>query len=730
MTVTVYAPGLTVEVFDKPGEPPPPPPVALPPVVTKTIDLAKFISVAGWIGGAGRYERFQKMTVAVPDANGRAKVNAFGMDMVGGGLQIFWDGVKVVNIGGAWRRPVGADGLPLPAQRGPLPLSLVFETPDGVRSVVATADADPLASNLWFDVDLTTVAEGWYKATVTGCEADGWSVADGAVYVLKGATAAPHALCPSITASYECIHPPVAGNYVHQFAWVPTAHAPNYLALPERTYPPVTSLTREKLVSLEVGPSRLTDIHRPVCSAEGIWSCFHTQHYNFSDFERARPSQPVLDGRRGVATLAGLMHIEWGTAVVPTPPFNGPVDNAYFTDTWRFGKILMGGYRGEDRGKVITLAGYRHKSPPPYRARFDDPYQSVTTHNLELVGDWSAIPPARHGFRRLWGVAWDSRAFVIDTAAPPIPAEKDLQPHATWLDHTGDVMAAGIRVFLPDMGGNRICKLQFDPLSHATPPAVTEFVTNLSDVFDVIECGKGSGIIAASVRGQSRIVFVSMDDGTIVAEFPTPTPEGVAFQDGVLYYGSIVAKNIKKRPVTINGDVVTLGPEVVAVALQTPWQIDGNSGYVKFALSDGTFGVRGMIGVVSWTNQYNGLPILFLPGENVTTAINWAAASTPWAILKGPPSAPEGARSYQSCVGFGPGRMFAGTVQESLVQFSSVLPADAATPDVTAGYREWMARGLHLTHGFHGWGYGLPPPWGVSPAIDSYLTAYGHLKAA
>jgi hypothetical protein len=715
-TISIAAGQWVAVAFAKVVVPPPIPSV----VVTKTLNPSKMISVAGWIPGADRYYRGQDLTVLRPDANGRAKVRIFGFDQAAGGLVMWWDGVRAVLNAArtAWIRPLGADGQPLPAQRPPMALTLHFETPQGVRSIAATAATDPLAIELFFDVDCAPIADGWYKATVTGCEGDGWSVADYGVYVLKGATAQPHTLCPSVTTSYEFVHPAVAGSYLHQFAWVPAMHAPNYVAFPLRTYPPVAlPIKREKLVMLEVGANRLADIHRPVQSAEGIWTTFHTQHYMFSDFERALPSQPLLDGRRGIGTTAGLMHIEWGTAVVPSPPFNGPVGNLYFTDTWRFGKVLMGDYRGEDRGRVITLCGYRHKAPPAYRAPLG--------HNLELVGNWDAIPPARHGFRRLWGIAWDSRAFVSDTNAPTIPAEKDLHPHATWANHDGATMTAGIRVFLPDMGGNRICKLQFDPQSHATPPVVTEFVVGLSEVFDCIELGKGSGILAATVRKQNRVVFICMDDGRIVAEFATPGPEGIAYQDGVLYYGSLAASNIKKRDASSVGDIVTLGAESVAVTLTRPNQINDNSNYVKIALSDGSLFPRGSIAKVCWSNIHSGLPMIWGPDG---VGIDWLGLTSPWSKVKGPPSMYEGSRGYQTAVGFGPGRMFASTVQESLVQFSAALPTDADTPNVAAGYKKYMARGFHLTRGFHGWHYGEGIPWDVDPDIDAFLAAYGHSR--
>jgi hypothetical protein len=121
--------------------------------------------------------------------------------------------------------------------------------------------------------------------------------------------------------------------------------------------------------------------------------------------------------------------------------------------------------------------------------------------------------------------------------------------------------------------------------------------------------------------------------------------------------------------------------------------------------------------------------------HGIMQGIPWTNTSTPWVKVKGPPLAypmrtPENARGYQTAIGFGPGRMFCSTVQESLIQFSAALPTDADTPNVAAGYQEWTAQGFHLTHGFHGWHYGNGVPWGISANIDAFLEAYGHVKPA
>ena len=46
-----------------------------------------------------------------------------------------------------------------------------------------------------------------------------------------------------------------------------------------------------------------------------------------------------------------------------------------------------------------------------------------------------------------------------------------------------------------------------------------------------------------------------------------------------------------------------------------------------------------------------------------------------------------------------------------------------------SGQRDYMERGMQLTHGPAGWGYyGLPLPWGVSADIDLFLQAQGHVR--
>ena len=74
------------------------------------------------------------------------------------------------------------------------------------------------------------------------------------------------------------------------------------------------------------------------------------------------------------------------------------------------------------------------------------------------------------------------------------------------------------------------------------------------------------------------------------------------------------------------------------------------------------------------------------------------------------------------------GRLYCGSSQEGLVQISKALPTDPAPDYKTfrAGQSAYIARGLNVLHGNHGYGYfGLPLPFGQLPEIDHYLSWNG-----
>ena len=653
-------------------------------VTSKTINPARAISVGGYLWEPNRYERNQDLTVLRPDANGRARVRAFPIDLTAGGGRIPWGAA--------------------------IPLTLTF---DGRPVAVATTATTN--QPLDFDVLLSNITEGWYMADVTGAPAP-WSTLPYGVYVLKGAEALPHTHMPSVTSSYELTGHSGANVNLHQSCMVPAIWKPRAVPLIQRTtYPNVTQMRRDKWVCERLSPVKPIDTHTPVVNHEGIWSTANTQAYHWADFQSRYPLWPLLDGPRGVGTITSPTHIELGTAFIPSR--GGWIDNIYFTDCWRFAKRRR-------NGDVVTLAGYRHRQPPPYR-RTGDPWSPANLEGLELVGDWSAIPPERHGFRELWGIAWDTRSLAVDETAPMIvePAGP-LAPHFT-----------GPVVFLADMLNSRVCKLKFasrqdgipDHLIRDTPPKVTEFWRG-GETWDCVECGAGSGVLAVSVRLENRVVFLSMDSGQIIAEFSTPAPEGLFWQDGSLYYGSATTDLIRQRDVTISGMTVSFGTDAIEVDLR-PYAGDTNIKYIKFALSDGTFGPRGMVALVNWSNTHYGYPRLFIGGQHV----NWhdSVYVTDLVGPVWPGTNGEHGCVYTTGVGIARGRLICGNTHHGLLQLSAATLADVKVPPaVAAGLREYWARGYHLIHGYNGYGHDIAPlPWGESANMDAYLAAHGHMRS-
>jgi len=503
-----------------------------------------------------------------------------------------------------------------------------------------------------------------------------------------------------VIGSYGLLHPYKASSTEsptprHMSAMVPAVYSPVTQPIALRECPEfATEPRRDQLVQTQLAICRQDDKYRTVTKGGTLLNTANRQDYFYSDMSEPRPRFQMLDGPRGRGTVVCPTHMEVGGA---TPPGMGFVGNVYFCEPRRFGKIRAS-------GEVVTLAGERHRAPPSY---WDDAVQ-----NVDLVGDWSQMPANRpHYFKKLWGMTWNSFTFRTDTTAPPNPAERNLQPHIT-----------GVEAFLADSLNDRVAKLKFDKDSHLVPPIVTEFFLG-RECWDVVELGFESQLLAISVRQENRIVVVDMA-GVVVEQFGATLPEGLYYlpdsttpRDGWLYYGSKATKSVRKRH-------MTTGQDLLAANLTTA--IDTNSMYVKIAVSDGTFGPRGMIGVVTWSNNRYGYPALYRANGSEIDGWLWAGTARPGRQWVGSADPPPG---YTSAIGFGFGRMVFGTVHEGAIQLSKALPTDAPMSAMYfTGQREWYDRGYQLTHGHRGFGqYGLPQPWGVSNPIDAFLIGNGHV---
>ena len=566
--------------------------------------------------------------------------------------------------------------------------------PFGIATTLTlTLDGTPVAStavkatdtSVTFNVDINAVTENWYRASITGLD-DSWSVLDYGVYVLKGAVAKPHSVMPVITASHELV---AEGDGRYQQAWVPTKFEPVTVPYPARTFPPFSTLpTRKNLVMTSLAVPRPDDLYRPAITKEGVWTTANQQNYFFSTFEQANPILPMLDGPRGRGSIIAPVHLEVGTAA-PNGVLRG---NVYFIESWRIGKVTPD-------GTVVTLAGHRHKDMASY---FADPTSA------ELVGDWSSIPAERRGFAQPWGMAWDARTLGINETAAPIPTEGNEKPHIF-----------GPTLYVSDTYRNRVVKIQYSATAHGVPPKVTEFATGLNEPWDVVAVGVK---LYVSDRKNHAIKVFDMDTGALVKSIPVLQPEGLALMDGWLYYGSLLTKSIRKINLATGENVLIADPTVAAAKFS--YHIDDNSRYMKIAVSDGSFGPRGMVAYTTWSNRNFGYPNLI---DGTTGAaidfINVKGGET----FRG--TNPLGLASYSTAVGIGAGRMLFGTAEEGLHVVSQALPTDPVIDmkKYTAGMDQWQAKGYNLTHGPAGYGYyGLPMPWGDTPEIDYFLKANLH----
>jgi hypothetical protein len=556
-------------------------------------------------------------------------------------------------------------------------------TLDGMA--VATAAVTAADVTVTFNVDISGIAEGWYMASVTGLDGS-WSVLDYGVYVLKGAVAQPRAWMPVTTASHELIFE-AGGRY--QQAWVPTKYEPVTVPYPSREFSDLSTVPmRKDVVITSLAVPRPGDLKRPALTKEGVWTTANRENYFYFDFEQPKPILPMLDGPRGRGSIIAPTHLEVGSAA-PGGALRG---NVYFIESWRIGKVTPD-------GTVVTLAGYRHKDIASYWA---DPTSA------ELVGDWSSIPPERRGFAQPWGMAWDARTLVINEQAAPIPSENNEKPHVL-----------GPALYISDTYRNRVVKLEYSATAHGVPPKVTEFVTGLNQPWDVIAVGTQ---LYVSDRMNNAIRVFDMDTAALVKSIPVVQPEGMALLDGWLYYASVKSKSIRRINLATGEDVLIADPTVAGSSMG--YYINGNSRFMKIAVSDGSFGPRGMIAYTTWSNTYYGYPNLI---DGATgKMIDWINVK-PGDQVKG--NNPLGLGSYSSAVGIGHGRMLFGTAEEGLHVVSKALETDPVIDSATykAGQDQWQSRGHGLTHGPGGYGYyGLPLPWGETAEIDYFLRANLH----
>ncbi len=417
------------------------------------------------------------------------------------------------------------------------------------------------------------------------------------------------------------------------------------------------------------------------------------QAYFYSDLIKDLPSLPLLDGPRGIGTMYMPTHINVGTATQTEDPTSTPRRVLYVCDPWRL-------VRMDVEGKITTLVGYRHK-----RAHY---WENNNPPELELVGDWSAVPEERRGCHELWGFCWLSSTLVVDANAAPIPAEENRKPHVH--NPVG---------FLADTQMNRLLKLEFNSHSHLIQPKVSEFATWLNEPWDVVESNVPGNIIVSN-RFAHEIIEINTQTEQIVRvivkgaplsamekrytprhtaplevrqQQPCVMPEGLFRLGDWLYFSSLSQQQVR-RVHLVSGEL-----EVI-----TSFPVDGNSRYTKIAVSDGTFGPAGTVFVSTWSNRDGGYPFAYLPD------------GSPWKYYQFTANTPRmgvGPRlnsiSYGSAVGIGSGRMVFGTAAYGLWDVSLKKEDDVVVD--TARYKRGSDKLnplLFTSEGFSAFGVPLP----------------------
>lgn len=649
-----------------PPAPPPPAPPGLPEVFERTLNPAHVLMFVDWLEGGGGYDRDDKL-----------------MRWTTGTVRIQFR---------AWAPDVG--DIPLMAAQYRL-------MADG-RQIAVAAVAAGTTKIGEFVVDLAGVPDGPLLLDIVPVQSTPEIAVPGIAH--KG---------PSAPWMYvlEGTYTVKANRWARvKWAKVPARDEPTSVPYVLPAVPGFSDAkTRKSLVQTHIVPHRSGDIYRTRVT-DGVLNTEQTQPYYFWTLAANEfpASIAVVDGPRGVGTLAMATHLQVGR--------NGGV---YFCDPWRFGHI-------QPDGTLRTLAGWRHRRPAE-RPMLDTP--AALRAACELVGDWSAIPPERHGFHEAWGLAWDARTIAEGTGAPV-----DNPPNGLERPHDVNPVA-----FVADSQRKRVCRLEFDGKSHATPVKVTEFITGLADPWDVV-CV--DGVLYVSIRLEHRIAAFDATTGAFLRDVvrgnplatlaqdrtvrrlgteavikaePCVAPEGLYHLDGWLYFGSWAMAQIRR---------INLATGEVQRLVDIPFgdvRISGGN-FFKIAVSDGTFGPRGAVFMVSWAIANGGRPLAWLPD------------GTPWhyaGILgsEGPGEVWD-TLGYGSSVAVGKGRLLVSTSSEGLqdMHLASGEPV-SRWADQESARKDYEARGFHLTHGPGGWGYyGLPLPWGASPLTDRWLELQGHVR--
>ncbi len=608
---------------EEPEEPPVASPgeVVLSELFTEPQNLADMILFFDQHAGS-RYERFSRHVVL--DGAYNLRVRRYNIS-TGGGLLSFATGRYHLVVNGADYSHIDVAGNP---------------------------------TDIYFPGNTSDLSPGWVRLQVRAPNGK----LSASFFVHVGTERVGDAI-PVWTNVYDMIN---RTNSVHMYQWVHADAKPKVIPLTPKVFEPFGhEVNRNNLVLRQIAINHPTN---QIYWADGIPTTAGKQPYFYSDLIKGLPALPAIDGPRGTAMLHMPTHITVGIATVQEGPNGEPVnpnsprkEPLYVTTAWSLVHV------GED-GEATTLLGYRHKRPPYW--------EKSDSNELELVGDWSAIPEERRKGFEFWGFCFMAKSLTIDINADPVPGE-GRRPH---LHNPIGIIA--------DSPLNRLLRVEFDGRDRSVPPKVTEIALWLNEPWDVVPAPNPDHVIVSD-RFAHRIVEVHAETGELVRVLvqgvnmarvdgrftprytgtleqrrlhDTVMPEGLFNLDNEwLYFSSIAQAQVKRR---------NFQTGEIQVVCNFP--IDSNTRYSKIAVSDGTFYDRGTVFISTWSNANYGVPYSYRPDGTKLPMSTF--------LRNHPTFGPGGGyeqMSYGATVGIGKGRLVFGTAKYGLWDLSLRTPADA-----------------------------------------------------
>lgn len=538
--------------------------------------------------------------------------------------------------------------------------------------------------------------------------------------------------------TFDWVHPANTPENIDRF--VPTEYAA--VVVPKSAFVPVakpltprvpvpfaTALPGSKLVRVDYAPSSDGDTmneHRPCVTTRGITIADNQQPYYTVEWIRDYPTLPHLDGERGIASCYMPTHLSIG--------HNYGVYGFDHVSFWRM----------DSTGKKTTLAGLRHKYAPYWaEAKKGGPEVEVIGNFLDGLGPMIEC----------WAFCWWKKSLAIDTTAAPIGGR---QPH----------VKPGPAGFACDRSG-WVVRIQFAWNDAKAPPTITKFckaadawgIEEIDDVVYVGErdlhriskwdaaTGKYLGDLIANPNGvnlghvdqPSRrwtwngSTYNTVTSGQAAAAVhgePILAPEGLAIQDGWVYYAAYALGEVRRVDMA-TGKIV----QVVCRPNMADWITQAH--YIYIAISDGTFGPRGTVFTTTFNITNFGRPQAFLPtagkaadGTPLTNAVEWMWADHAYDVIEGA-GGKTATGGYPMACAVGQGMLACGSSSKGLAVFMQAGPNDIA-PDyarMKRGARVYRGKHYELIHGQFGYGYtNIPLPWGEDPDMDYWLAQCGHAQ--